>query len=136
MKKRSKIIKNELQSEASIHLQVCQWLKMQYPDTIWTSEASGQRLTIGQALKARKLRSGNGLPDLIILEPRGQYHGLCIELKKDDPYKKNGELKADAHLKEQDKTLNRLSQKGYYAEFATGFEEAKNLIEQYLKHDK
>jgi len=119
-------------TEATIQLQVCQWLRLQYPDVIFTSESSGIRLTIGQAKKAKQLRSGNGLPDLIILEPRGGFNGLCIELKKDSPYKKDGSLKTDEHLKEQDETLTRLSKKGYYAEFATGFEEAKDIITDYM----
>jgi len=123
-------------SEAHLHSQICQWLRVQHPDIIFTSEASGQRLTIGQAKKAKTLRSGNGLPDLIIFEPRGDFHGLLMELKVVSPYRKDGSLKKDDHLKEQDETLTRLTQKGYYSEFATGFEEAKSMIEQYLNLDK
>jgi len=120
-------------SESHLQSQVCQWLRIQYPDVIFTSEASGQRLTIGQAKKAKTLRSGNGLPDLIILEPRGIFHGLMLELKVKSPYKKNGELLADPHLDEQLKTLLRLMNKGYFSRFAIGFEMAKKYIELYMK---
>jgi len=119
-------------SEESIQIAVCRYLSNQYPGVIYTSESSGIRLTIGQAVKAKKLRSEGGLPDLMIFEPRGEYHGLFLELKKVSPYKKNGELKSDKHLSEQNKILDRLYQKGYYAVFATGTDEAKQIIDTYL----
>jgi len=119
-------------SEESIQIAVCRYMSHQYPDVIYTSEGSGIRLTIGQAVKAKKLRSEGGLPDLMIFEPRGQYYGLFLELKKVSPYKKNGELKSDKHLHEQNEILNRLSGKGYYAEFATGIDEAIKIIDLYL----
>lgn len=62
------------------------------------------------------------------------YNGLYLELKAEgnSPFKKDGTLKKDQHLEEQDKYLQTLRGKGYKAEFATGFNEAKKIIDDYL----
>jgi hypothetical protein len=119
------------QSEASIHLQVCNYLRAQYPNVIFTSESSGIRLTMGQAVKAKKLRSGSKLPDLWILEQRGLYGGLLIELKAESIYKKDGTYKTD-HIAEQAQVIEKLNKKGYSATFAVGFEDAKKEIDMYM----
>lgn len=123
--------KKPKQSEASIHLQVCQYLRTQYPNVIFTSESSGIRLTMGQAVKAKKLRSGNKLPDLWILEQRGGYGGLFLELKKEPIYKRDGTYKTP-HIAEQAQVITQLQYKGYSATFAIGFEEAKKEIDMYM----
>lgn len=120
--------------EESIQIQVCTWLKWQYPNLIWVCDyAAGIRLNIGQAVKAKKLRSCRGLPDIMIFRANKDYHGLFLELKTVTPFKKDMTLKKDEHLKEQSEILHRLRQEGYYAGFAVGFEDAKDAIGDYLK---
>lgn len=126
-----------MKKEESIQLAVSSYLRLQYPEIIFTSESSGLKLPIGQAVKAKKLRSSKGLPDLIILHPRkvSGYHfaGLCLELKVKSPYLKDGRtLKNDDHLQEQYEVLKRLASLGYMAVFVTGFDEAKKIIDNYL----
>ena len=118
--------------EEHIHNQVVSYLKWQYPDLIFTSDASGLKLPMGLAVKFSKLKSGKGIPDLHILEPRKGYFGLFIELKAETPYKRDGTLKKNEHLLEQQIVLNRLDKKGYVAKFATGFDEAKAITEDDL----
>jgi hypothetical protein len=62
------------------------------------------------------------------------YAGLMIELKRPDVkiYKKNGELVANSHIREQAAVLDELRNRGYIAEFACGFDEAKKIIDEYL----
>ena len=93
------------------------------------------RLTMGQAVKAKKMRSSRGLPDLMIFAVRGKYSGMFLELKKEgnSPYLKNGELSKSQHIQEQNEVLESLRNEGYYAEFAVGFEDAINQINNYLK---
>lgn len=122
--------------EESIQIQVCTYLKYQYPDLIWVCDyAAGIRLNIGQAVKAKKLRSCRGLPDIMIFAANDKllWHGLFLELKTVTPYKKNGELKAGDHLKEQFEVITRLKKAGYLAMFIVGFDEAKNVIDNYLR---
>jgi hypothetical protein len=71
------------------------------------------------------------IPDMLIFEPRGQYKGLMLELKRDDEkvFKADGSPYA-GHLYEQWKILQRLTEKGYFAVFACGFNGAKNVIDE------
>jgi hypothetical protein len=125
-------------SEESLQISISSYIKLQYPEVIFTSESSGLRLTKGQAVKAKKQRSERGLPDLMIFEPRSGYHGLLIELKREGqtPFKKNGELRAGEHLREQVEVLKRLSKKGYAACFCVGFDETKKMIDFYMQLEK
>jgi hypothetical protein len=131
MKKAKTIAK---QSEAQLHRQVCDYLRAQYPNVLFTSEASGLRLTMGQAVQMKRLRSGNGFPDLMIFEPRGSYHGLFIELKAEGTRltKKDGTW-ATEHLVDQGNVICDLAGLGYFAEFCIGFDEAKRIIDSYLR---
>ena len=60
-------------------------------------------------------------------------YGLFLELKKDGTRlkKKNGEW-ATKHIAEQADVLEKLRERGYCAEFAVGFDEAKEIIDEYL----
>jgi len=120
-----------MKKEESLQIAVCNYLRLQYPDLIWTSESSGIKLTIGQAVKAKKMRSGDKLPDLWILEPRGSYHGLLIELKAEYPFKKDGTPKTE-HIAKQIETLKRLEDKGYYTDLCCDFDQAKDSIDNYI----
>ncbi|MCM1218179.1 MAG: hypothetical protein NC548_27150 [Lachnospiraceae bacterium] len=62
-----------------------------------------------------------------------QASGLYIELKKDGTRlkKRNGSW-ATEHIAEQAEVLDKLRRRGYCAEFAVGFDEAKRIIDEYL----
>lgn len=122
-------------SEAELQKQVAIYIRMQYPDVIFHSDfGSGVKLTPWQA-RMQKIQNGGrrAWPDMMIAEPIGNYHGLFIELKREGARlkKQNGEW-ASSHIAEQNIMLNELSNKGYKAEFAIGFEQALDLIDDYL----
>ena len=122
-------------SEAELQKQVAIYIRMQYPDVIFHSDfGSGVKLTPWQA-RMQKMQNGGrrAWPDMMIAEPIGNYHGLFIELKREGARlkKQNGEW-ASSHIAEQNIMLNELSNKGYKAEFAIGFEQALDLIDDYL----
>lgn len=131
-------------SEAELQAEVALYIRMQYPDVLFHSDfGSGIKLKPWQA-KTQKIQNGGrrAWPDMFIAEPRdidsGQISwrhlsGLFIELKKDGIRlkKKNGEWASD-HIAEQAEVLEKLRKKGYIAEFAVGFDEAINLIDNYL----
>lgn len=124
--------------------------------------AADLKLTKGQATKFKKLHPKRGYPDLFIAYPvfkiptekenheafekHGRdfgmaklivehlYAGLYLELKAEgnSPFKKDGKLKRDQHLEEQQAMLEWLRKCRYKAEFATGFDEAKKVIDEYL----
>lgn len=72
--------------------------------------------------------------DILIFEPKGKFHGLCIEFKREGEklFKKDGIQHVTKHVQEQDELLQRLSKKGYYATFSIGYEETKHLIDSYM----
>ena len=124
------------QREQSIQIEVCKWLKLAYPKVIFTCDlASGMKLSIGQAVRAKKMRSSRGLPDLMIFEPKANFHGMFVEIKKEGTpiIKRNGELVADEHIQEQYEMLDKLQRKGYYAIFGIGLEETIKKIDIYLR---
>lgn len=121
-----------MRKEEGVHFAVCNYLRLAYPKIIFLSESSGVRTSIGLATKLKKTRSSDVHLDLYILEAVKNYHGLILELKADSVYKKDGTLFKSEHLEDQQKTINKLMNKGYYASFACGFDEAKILIDNYL----
>ena len=128
--------------ERTIHQQVCDFIRYQYPKIIFNTDLSGAtKLTINQARRMKRLRSSKGFPDLVIYEKRGNYGALFIELKRDgvnllkkrivDSY---GEPAfASDHLRDQNEMMKRLREKGYKCEFAVGFDSAIKIINDYLK---
>lgn len=125
--------------EENIQIAVAKYLMMQYPDVIFNSDiASGMKLTMGQAVRAKAMRSEKGQPDMILLEPRGGYFGLCMELKNkfSDVFLANGKIsdcKSKQHVRDQAAILERLRNKGYSAMFVCGFVESKFAIDFYMK---
>lgn len=123
--------KNE---EYHLSKQVAQWLRYSYPHMIFHFDYAGLNLSIVQAKMMKEIQGARGYPDLFIAEPRAMYKGLFLELKRKDVkiFKQNKELIADPHVREQHEILLRLVQKGYYANFACGFEEAVKIINNYM----
>lgn len=122
--------------EKIIHQQVCDYLKLQYPNVIFTSDASGAKMSIGMAMELKRKRCVNyKIPDLLILQPTKDYKGLFLEIKKssDDIFTKKGELRDSEHIQAQFKTIQRLNDLGYCSAFACGFNDAKQLIDNYFK---
>lgn len=136
-------------SEADLQVQVADYLRLQYPNVMFHSDfGSGIKLTMGQAIKQKRQNGGRrAWPDMFIAEPKvifrktiigelpeRRFHGLMIELKKAGTriYKKDGTLVADEHIREQFDVLEQLRKRGYMAEFACGFDEAKRIIDEYL----
>jgi hypothetical protein len=125
-------------TEEKLHEAVCRYISLQYPNVLFSSDMSGFRLTIGQAKRAAKLRSSRAYPDIVCYSPRGGFHGLFVELKKEDVriYKRNGDIVSNAHIIEQKKMLVELNRLGYYADFACGLDEAIKLIDKYMSYEQ
>ena len=123
-------------SEADLQVQVADYLRLQYPDVMFHSDyGSGIKLTMGQAIKQKRQNGGRrAWPDMALAEPRGKYHGAYIELKRPGTriFKKDGTQVADEHIREQFDVIEQLRKRGYIAEFACGFDEAKEIIDNYL----
>ncbi|MBR5342575.1 MAG: VRR-NUC domain-containing protein [Oscillospiraceae bacterium] len=64
-----------------------------------------------------------GVPDLFLPVPRGEYHGLFIELKR----QAGGRVSA-----EQKEWIEKLRDQGYRVEVCRGWEAAAELLREYL----
>ena len=124
-------------TEAQIQQQICEYIRLQYPDVFFTSDMAGVNLNIVVASKMKKLRCSKGVPDLMIFEARQGYYGLFIELKRPDArvFYANTHEPKDEHVAEQIAVLSTLRYKGYCAEMVRGFDKAKLVIDWYLKSE-
>lgn len=130
--------------ESDLQVMVADYLRLRYPKVLFHSDfGSGIKLTQGQAMKQKRQNGGRrGWPDMFLAEPKDtdglgledeHIHGLFLELKKDGTrlHKKDGSW-ATEHIAEQAKTLQALQDRGYETYFAIGFEQAKEIIDEYL----
>ena len=124
-----------MKQEEKLQTAISNYLKLQYPNVIFTAESSGIRLPIGLAKKAKEHRNpARGLPDISIFYPNEKYYGLFFELKIKSPYLKNGDISINKHIQEQAKVLKRLNELGYLAMFVWSFEMAHGIIDSYMKN--
>ena len=66
----------------------------------------------------------SGVPDLVIPEPRGQFHGLYIEMKR---------VKGSRVSEDQVRWGEALKERGYAFHIAYGADEAIDLIRTYFE---
>lgn len=121
-------------TEAAIQLKLCSYIRENYPFAIFNSDGAGNNVSKAQAGINKMLRSGSGYPDLFIAEPKGQYRGMFLELKREGTiiYKKDGELTTNEHIRIQAEMLNELCSRGYWADFAVGLDQAIELVDAYF----
>ena len=122
--------------EFKLQQQVCKYLELRFPNVPYFSDTiANVKLNVIQATRNKSIqKNGFKMPDLVILQPNYYHAGLFIELKIKTPYKQNGELKKDEHLQGQQNTIDQLNELGYFATFAVGFDEAREIIDNYMMH--
>jgi hypothetical protein len=122
--------------EDQLQKSVCDYINYKYPNALYTSDSSGVRLTIGQAVAMKSLKKGRGWPDMFIAEPKGLFCGLFLELKREGEkiFNKKGEPRTP-HLAEQDRMINELVMRGYHADFAVGLDQAMAIIDAYMNEE-
>ena len=77
---------------------------------------------VGRKLKSEGVRPG--VPDLFLPVPRGNFHGLFIEMKA-----KGGRVTS-----QQSEELEELTGDGYMTAICWGWDSARDTIESYLSH--
>lgn len=106
--------------EASEQIAVVQYCALKGIPVAHVPNEGKRSVVYGSRLKEMGLSCG--FPDLVIPEPRKGYHGLFIEMKT-----RTGKATED-----QKKWLSRLSKSGYLAALCHGFEEAREIIDEYF----
>lgn len=127
--------KRKHQPEYQLQKEVCAYLKTQYKGVLFLSDTvAAVKLNFGQQARNKAIQlSSFHCPDLLIFEPRRGFHGLFIEIKVKSPFKKDGTtLLKDDHLQNQWNTILDLNKRGYYAQFAWGFDMIKKVIDDHM----
>lgn len=128
------------QRERVIQQALTRWLTHCYPlIDFYNDWSSGAFLTQGQNIARLSVTSRNGWVDLFIAESSRGYHGLFLELKREDVkvYLRDGKtLSANTKIREEAAFLERQRDKGYCAMFACGLEAAKAKIDWYFEREQ
>jgi hypothetical protein len=119
MAKSSKI-PSESQEQQRLVLKL-RWL---YPDIIFFAIPNGGKRNRAEAVRMKLEGLEKGTPDIFIAAPRGNYHGLFIELKK----KVRSKI-SDA----QNKKIKELTALKYACFVCFGADEALKVINTYLE---
>lgn len=109
-------------------IKTCKARQGKYPELalLFAVPNGGHRNKIVAAkLKAEGVKAG--VPDLMLPVPRGQYHGLFIEMKR---------VEGSTTQKSQKAMIEALQKQGYMAEICKGADAAWRVIERYLKMKK
>ena len=114
---------------------VSTYLKLQYPGVLFHFDPTGNKLTKAQAGKLKAIQDGSAWPDLFIAKAAHGCHGLMIELKSEGTKLVNSKkLPVSEHVFQQHHCLCILQNEKYQAWFAVGFDQAKRIIDDYLKY--
>ena len=110
-------------SEFDIQRRLAEYLDETFPNVLWCASVGGARTSMREAIRLKETGYKKGFPDLFIYEPRGDHHGLAIELKKDS----GGRVSPS-----QKEWQQALEMRGYKATVAKGYAEAVRVLEWYL----
>jgi len=111
------------ESESNQQELVIKYLRLAYPDALYCASAGGMRTSYLQAIKMKRTGYVKGFPDLFIYEPRNEYNGLAIEMKKE---------KGGVASPEQKRWQEQLRNRGYASYICKGNEEAIKVIDEYF----
>ena len=113
--------------ESANQIMLINWFDLQYAyiSRLLVHVPNGQNTDARIGARFKQLGLRKGFPDLMLLYPTSKACGLFIEMKAE-----KGKLSA-----EQKEYLWCLEQQGYKAEVAYSFDEAKEIIESYIKDE-
>lgn len=110
--------------EDYIHFECIQLLKNEFPHVEFISNVlDGAKLGEKVMKRHAGMRNRPGTSDIIILDPKGLIHGMCLEIKT-----LTGKVS-----QEQRDFLSRMTIKGYYATTGHGLDDCFLAIREYLQ---
>lgn len=110
-------------SEYAIQKEFVRWLRTNHPTVLFCATVGGKSCHMIENVKARATGYNKGIPDLIIYEARGGFHGLAMELKT-----RSGTLS-----EEQQKWIDDLKLRGYQVVVPRSVDECKSALLDYFK---
>ena len=112
-----KFKEDDLQMDVARYLDVLRLVWCHVPNERKTSHQAGVRL------KKKGVKSG--VPDCLIFNNNNKYNGFALELK----------VKPNKQTKNQNDWLFWLTQRGWFTSVAYNFDEAKEIIDNYLNNE-
>jgi len=112
--------------EHNIQIQVVNYLRKFHPEVLFSGGFAGEKITLLRAIRKKRLGYQAGTPDVIIFEPRGNYHGLFIEFKS-----KKGSLTNEQRIFKE-----MAEQRGYKYIVVKDIIKGIEQIENYLQEEK
>ena len=106
-------------SEDSFQKSLARYLDLS--QLLWFHVPNEIKSKVQYGVKRKQLGVKSGVPDVCILEPRGRYSGLFLELK----------VGYNKPSKNQNKWLADLESKGYAVAWTRSLDEAIEIIEKY-----
>ena len=119
------MIKSKPKSESSEQTTLVARVRNFHPDLVFMSIPNGGKRDLRVAAQMKREGVLAGAPDLFLAEPRKQWHGLFIEMKRI----------GGKTSKEQGELIVRLRQKGYAVVVAEGADEAYKELLRYVYGD-
>jgi hypothetical protein len=110
--------------EDHILYQVAEYLRIQYKHALFTHVANERMANVQYKVKLKALGVSNGVPDLMIFNPIGEFIGLAIELKAP-----KGQVSRD-----QSFWLAALQARGWATFVCRSFEQAKGVLDDYFNN--
>lgn len=111
-------------AEQKLQTAIVKYIRLAYPHTLFTATMGGVKLNSWSQRNALKATGYlKGVADLLIFESKESYKGLFIEVKTD-----KGKM-----TKEQKEFQTNAIARGYLCICCKGFDETKNIIDDYLK---
>jgi hypothetical protein len=111
-------------------------LRREFPFVVdfFNDWAAGAYLTQGQSSQRRALSSGKGWADFFLPWPSRGFHGMFLEIKREDIkiYRRDGNLVADEQIRTEAAFLERMNRLHYFARFGVGMEGCERLLRWYL----
>jgi hypothetical protein len=95
----------------------------QYHNILCNHTPNEGKRSFAEGRKLKEMGLSKGFPDISILEPKGKYHGLYIEMKR----------KGNKATDDQIKWLMELRARGYYSSLCYSADAAIKLIDEYMK---
>jgi hypothetical protein len=109
--------------ESNLQISCVKWFRLQYPDRIIAAIPNGGKRGIVTASIMKAEGVLPGMPDLIIPEPMGLFHGMFIEMKSETGT-------TSQHQKE---ILRRLNNVGYAVYVCRSLDNFMQVVNDYFK---
>lgn len=118
-----------LTPEDHLQIQVCYYLRLQYPQAIFFHPTNEGKRSPFERYKAKLLGLCAGVPDLLIFN----YNGLAIEFKVIRQDRKTGRQVKGRVSEAQSHWLKQLEAQGWRVAVVYGFDEGKEIIDRHFK---